>query len=172
LPRSSTSACKHLRDCPGNDNDINTWGAISAATGAKWLAFIGETSLNGAASQLNRMPAMAAAGLLEMIEGPNEWDDAYPLSQGVNLTLAISFQRTQVLPLGRSLGLPVVNISFGAGWTATDNWSGDYNDVGDMSMDADFANPHTYPLPGQNTEGAIIRLDDLAHRRAPASPSS
>src|SRR5262249_3687140 len=37
-----------------------------------------------------------------------------------------------------SLGLPVINMSFGAGWTAANNWAGDYDKVGNLAAYADF----------------------------------
>ncbi len=35
--------------------------------------------------------------------------------------------------MGQQLGLPVINMSFGAGWTAANNWQGDYPRVGNLS---------------------------------------
>ncbi len=42
-------------------------------------------------------------------------------------------------------------MSFGAGWTAANNWQGDYDKVGNLSAYANYANAHTYPNPGQIT---------------------
>ena len=41
------------------------------------------------------------------------------------------------------MGLPVINMSFGSGWTAANNWHGDYDKVGNLSPFADYANAHT-----------------------------
>jgi hypothetical protein len=67
---------KHLRDCPGNDADFASWKIVADGTGAKFLAFIGETSPANAQQQLARMATLAAAGVLSGVEGANEWDDA------------------------------------------------------------------------------------------------
>ena len=54
--------------------------------------------------------------------------------------------------MGQQLGLPVINMSFGAGWTAANDWHGDYGKVGDLSAYANYANAHTYPNAGQRTD--------------------
>jgi hypothetical protein len=58
------------------------------------------------------------------------------------------------------------DISFGAGWTSTNNWQGDYGNVGDLSNYADYANAHTYPTPGQTPDYGISRINGLAHLAA------
>lgn len=155
---------KHLRDCP---NHPSAWQQVATGTGAKFLAFIGETSLSGAQAQLANMPALAA--LLDGVEGANEWDDAYSLSQGVDLQKGATFQQ-QVYQAGQTLHLPVVNMSFGAGWTATNNWQGDYGKVGDLSAVADYGNAHTYPTVGQGTSSSMSRLNGLAKLAAASRP--
>ena len=76
----------------------------------------------------------------------------------------------QVYATGHSLGLPVINMSAGAGWTAANNWQGDYGAVGDLSAYADFANAHTYPNAGQGTDWSMQRLNGLAHLAAASRP--
>ena len=63
--------------------------------------------------------------MLNYIEGGNEEDDSYPQSLGNTLAVTAQFQQ-QVYAMGQQDGLPVINMSFGAGWTAANNWEGDY----------------------------------------------
>src|SRR5262249_7637982 len=93
-------------------------------------------------------------------EGGNEEDDPYPASLGNTLSLTAQFQQ-QVYAAGQALGLRVINMSFGAGWTAANDWQGDYGAVGDLSPYADFANAHTDPL-GSSVDGAMERVNALA----------
>ena len=107
---------------------------------------------------------LAQEGLLNYLEGGNEEDDAYPAALGNTLAITAQFQQ-QVYAAGHALGLPVINMSFGAGWTAANNWQGHYGDVGDLGAYADYANAHTYP-----TGRARHRLDHATAERA--CPSS
>ena len=61
-------------------------------------------------------------------------------------------------------------MSFGSGWTAANNWQGDYGAVGDLSAYTDYANAHTYPNLGQGTDWAIQRLNGLAQLAAASRP--
>lgn len=154
---------KRLRDCPGKDADLSgprAWSVVSAATGCTFLAFIGETSPANAPSQLARFAPLAAQGILDGIEGPNEWDAAFAVNAGATLPAAAAFLQT-VFAEGQALKLPVVNISFGAGWHAP-LWEGNYRSQGDLAAFCDYANAHTYPQPGQTVESALTRLTQLA----------
>ncbi len=71
---------------------------------------------------------------------------------------------------GAALGLPVINMSFGAGWTAVNDYQGDYGAVGNLSGIATYANAHTYPTVGQGTDWAIQRLNGLAQIAATSDP--
>jgi serralysin len=64
----------------------------------------------------------------------------------------------------------VINMSFGAGWTAANDWHGDYDKVGDLSADATYANAHTYPVAGQTTDATIQRLNADARLAAAGRP--
>ena len=79
-----------------------------------------------------------------------------------------------VYQLGHSLGLPVINISFGSGWTSENNWQGDYGTVGDLSKYADYANAHTYPvydpIHPQTPGDTINRLNGLAKLAVTSRP--
>jgi hypothetical protein len=159
---------KHLRDCPGNDADFASWKIVADGTGAKFLAFIGETSPANAQQQLARMATLAAAGVLSGVEGANEWDDAYPIGQGATLALGAALQQ-QVFATGQQLGLPTVNMSFGAGWVPP-LYQGDYGKVGDLSAFTDYGNAHTYPGVGQSVEFSVNRLNGLAKMAAASRP--
>ena len=152
---------KNIRDSAANPLDVHSWLQVSRATGAKFDDFIGETSPSGMQTQLALMPRFAQEGVLNYIEGGNEEDDAYAASQGNNLQITARFQQ-QVSAMGQRLGLPVINMSFGAGWTAANNWHGDYDKVGDLSAYTNYANAHTYPNAGQGTDAAIQQLNSDA----------
>ena len=122
----------NLRDSPANSGDLALWKQVAQATGAKFDAFIGETSPAGMSAELNLISDVAKEGIVNYIEGGNEEDDSYPASLGNNIQITAQFQQ-QVFALGQQLGLPVINMSFGAGWTAANNWQGDYGNVGDLS---------------------------------------
>jgi hypothetical protein len=160
---------KNLRDSPGNDGDVASWRRIADATGAKFIAYMREGSPAGDEEDLARVPALAAQGILNYIEGGNENDDAYALSQGNSIASTAKFQQ-RVFAVGRSLRLPVINMSFGSGWTAANDWRGNYDKVGDLSPFADYANAHTYPLPKQLPEATMRRLNDDARLAASSRP--
>lgn len=163
---------KHIRDCPGQDADVSgprAWSVVASGASCKFLPFIGETGPANAQVQLDRYSKLAAQGILEGAEGPNEWDAAFAIQSGGSLALAAAFQ-PKVFAEGQRLNLPVVNISFGAGWTAANNWQGNYASQGDLSATCDFGNAHTYPQPGQTIGGSIDRLNGLAKLAASSRP--
>lgn len=157
----------NLRDSPGNSGDVSLWQQVAQATGAKFDAFIGETSPSGMSSELATMQQIAQTGILNYMEGGNEEDDAYPASLGNNLSITASFQQ-QLYAAAQAAGLPAINMSFGAGWTAANNWIGDYGNVGDLSAFANYANGHTYPQGAPNSSIEAINSD--AHLAASARP--
>jgi len=160
---------KNLRDSAQSPYDASLWQQVSAATGAKFDDYIGETSPAGMQTDLNLIPQLAQEGILNYIEGGNEEDDAYPVSLGNNQYIAAQFQQ-QVAQLGQQLGLPVINLSFGAGWTAANNWQGDYGTVGDLSAFTDYANAHSYPMMGQTVDSVTTRMNGLANLAASGRP--
>ncbi|HUN40831.1 MAG TPA: type I secretion C-terminal target domain-containing protein [Acetobacteraceae bacterium] len=149
---------KNIRDSAENPSDVQSWLQVSQATGARFDDFIGETSPSDMQTQLALMPQLAAEGVLNYIEGGNEEDDSYAASQGNNLQTAAQFQQ-QVFAMGQQLGLPVINMSFGAGWTGANDWQGDYGTVGDLSAYTNFANAHTYPNAGTSVDSTIQQLN-------------
>jgi hypothetical protein len=66
---------------------------------------------------------------------------------------------------GHNAGLPVFQISFGAGWSVP---TGDYGTVGDLSASATYGNAHTYPAV--NPLGDIASLDKDALLTTPGKP--
>ncbi len=161
---------KTFRDSPNNSGELATYQDIAAKTGAKFDAYIGETSIQGMADQLALFQPFVAAGVVSMVEGPNEEDDSYPAGLGNTIAAAAAFQ-AKVYAFGQANKLPVVNLSFGAGWTAANNWHGDYDKVGDLSTVADYANAHTYPNPPDGSpSGPIAQLDSDAKLAAASRP--
>jgi hypothetical protein len=159
----------NIRDSAQTASDVTTWQQVSLTTGAKFDDFITQTSPTGMATDLGFVQQLAQEGILNYLEGGDEEEDAYPASLGNTLPITAQFQQ-QVYATGHSLGLPVINMSFGSGWTAANNWQGDYGAVGDLSAHADYANAHTYPVSGQLPGDTINRLNGLANLAAASRP--
>jgi hypothetical protein len=163
---------KNLRDSADNPNTVGsngTWQQIANMTGAKFDDYMTEGSPAADLNDLGYAKQLAAQGILNFIEGGNENDNAYALSQGNSIAWTASFQQ-QVYATGYAAGLPVINMSFGSGWTAANNWHGDYDKVGDLSPYADYANAHTYPNAGQTPDSSIKRLNADALLAASSRP--
>ena len=164
---------KNLRDSPQSAGDVGpqgSWQQVANQTHAKFDAYMPEGSLADMQASLNRLPQLAGQGILNYIEGGNEEDDPYAASLGNTLQITAAFQKNQVWPMGQKLGLPVINMSFGAGWTADNGWIGDYAAVGDLQAYASFGNAHTYPMPGQSPDSTIQRINNLARLADSADP--
>jgi len=155
----------NLRDSAQAAGDATLWQQVAQATGAKFDDYIAETSPSGMRMDLSHVAQLAGEGILNYLEGGNEEDDAYPASLGNTLAITAQFQR-QVFATGHQLGLPVINMSFGAGWTAANNWQGDYGEVGNLAAYADYGNAHTYANPGQLPDDTMNRLNGLANLAA------
>ncbi len=160
---------KNLRDSAQTATDAQTWLQVAQATGAKFDDYIAETSPAGMTTDLGFVQQLAQEGILNYLEGGNEEDDSYAASLGNTLQITAQFQQ-QVYATGHSLGLPVINMSFGAGWTYLNNYQGDYGTVGDLSAYTDYANAHTYPNVGQGIDWSIQRLNGLALLAASTRP--
>ena len=150
----------NLRDSPANSGDFSSWQQVAQATGAKFDAYVGETSPGGMSTELGNIQQLAQEGILNFVEGGNEEDDSYPSSLGNTLQIAAQFQQT-LYSVAQSLGLPTINMSFGAGWTAANNWIGDYADVGNLSGITDYANAHTYPAGAPDVTIQQLNADAL-----------
>ncbi len=160
---------KNIRDSAESSTDLISWQQVARATGVKFDDYMPEGSPASLQAALNLVPQLAQEGILNFIEGGNEEDDSYAASQGNTLAITAQFQQ-QVYAMGRQLGLPVINMSFGSGWTAANNWQGDYGAVGDLSAYANYGNAHTYPNPGQTPDAAMQMINALAPLAAAGRP--
>lgn len=160
---------KNIRDSAQTAADASAWQQVAAATGAKFDDYIGENSPAGMLTDLGYVARLAGEGVLNLIEGGNEEDDAYPASLGNTLAITAEFQQ-QVYATAHEFGLQAVNMSFGAGWTAANDWHGDYDKVGNLSAYAAYANAHTYPQTGQTTDSSIQQLNSDALLAAGSRP--
>jgi hypothetical protein len=160
---------RNLRDSAQIAADLTTWQQVAAATGAKFDDYMGEASPAQDLTDLGYVATLAGQGILNFIEGGNENDDPYAIAQGNSIAWTAAFQQ-QVFATGRQLGLPVINMSFGAGWTYLNNYHGDYDKVGDLSPFADYANAHTYPSATRSTEANIKLLNADALLAAGSRP--
>ena len=156
---------KIIRDSDENPSDAQTWLAVAQATGARFDDYIPETSVAGMQTALGYIQQLAQEGILTAIEGGDEEDDSYPASLGNTVQATALFQQ-QLYTLGQQLHLPTINMSFGAGWTATNDWRGDYGTVGNLAAYANYANAHTYPNAGQLPDPSIQRLNTLGEMAA------
>jgi hypothetical protein len=161
---------KNIRDSAQSASDVQTWLQVSRATGAMFDDYIAETSPAGMVADLGFVQQLAQEGILNYLEGGNEEDDPYAQLLGNTLQGTALFQQ-QVYAVGHALGLPVINMSFGSGWTAANDWLGNYGSVGDLSAYADFGNAHTYPGTDQGTDWSIQRLNGLATLAASTRPT-
>ena len=152
---------KNVRDSAESSTDLTSWLQVAQATGVKFDDYMPEGSPASLKAALNLVPQLDQEGILNFIEGGNEEDDSYAASQGNTLAITAQFQQ-QIYAMGQQLGLPVINMSFGSGWTAANNWQGDYGAVGDLSAYANYGNGHTYPNPGQTPDAAIQMINALA----------
>ena len=149
---------KNIRDSAQQASDASAWLQVANATGAKFDDYIGENSPGGMATDLGYVAQLAREGVLNYLEGGNEEDDAYPASLGNTLAITATFQQ-QLYATAHQYGLNAINMSFGAGWTAANDWHGNYDKVGNLSAYANYANAHTYPNVGQATDAAIQQLN-------------
>lgn len=159
----------NVRDSAESGTDLTSWQQVAQATGVKFDDYMPEGSPADMQSALNLVTQLANEGVLNFIEGGNEEDDAYAASQGNTLATTAHFQQ-QVFALGQKLGLPVINMSFGSGWTAANNWQGDYDKVGDLSAYTNYGSAHTYPNPGQTPDDAIQMINGLSKLAAVSRP--
>jgi hypothetical protein len=160
---------RNVRDSAESSTDLTSWQQVAQATGVKFDDYIPEGSPADMQGALNLVTQLANEGVLNFVEGGNEEDDDYAAAQGNTLAITAQFQQ-QVFALGQKLGLPVINMSFGSGWTAVNNWQGDYDKVGDLSAYANYGSAHTYPNPGQTPDDAIQMINGLSKLAAVSRP--
>lgn len=159
----------NLRDSGQGPVCATTWAQVAHATGAKFDDFMGEGSPYGMYFDLGCVAGFARQGILNYVEGGNEEDDAYAVGLGNTLPITAKFQQA-VYATAHALGLPAINMSFGAGWTPVNDWHGDYDKVGNLSAYADYANAHTYPQPNATADSTIQQLNSDAKLAAASRP--
>jgi hypothetical protein len=160
---------KNVRDSAQHDWDLALWTQVAGATGARFDDYMGQGSRAQDTADLNLIGAIAAKNILNFVEGGNENDSPGAISQGNSIAWTSAFQR-QVYSTGHALGLPVINMSFGSGWTAANNWHGNYDKVGDLSPYANYGNAHTYPNVGATPDSTIKLLNADARLAARSRP--
>lgn len=149
---------QNVRDSAEGPFNAAIWASVAKATGVKFDDYIGEQSQVGMRTDMSYITALAHEGILNAIEGGNEEDDPWPQFLGNTLQATAQFQ-VQLYALGHSLGLPVINMSFGQGWTSANDWHGNYDKVGNLSAIADYANGHVYPSGAPEASFALIASD-------------
>src|SRR5258708_4236245 len=154
--------------------------------GRLWTS-ISEASPAGQRTALGYCQAIYGSygsGLIYAVGGPNEEDDAYPQGQGARLPDSAAVQAS-LWSWAHPLGIKVSQMEFGAGWTATNNWEGDYNPTnpginytvpanGDQRYTpggADFGGSHPYLVNKTTTPGArLATIRALALLTTPGQP--
>jgi serralysin len=158
-----------VRDSVISASEAAVWQQVAQATGVKFDDYMPEGAPAWDQDTLTLAAQLAQDGVLAYVEGGNEEDDPYAQANGNTLAWTAQFQQ-QVYAMGQEYDLPVINMSFGSGWTAANNWEGDYPDVGDLSAYTNYANAHTYPNVGQTPDSAIEALNSDAELAASSRP--
>ena len=156
----------NLRDSPESSADLGAtglWQQVATTTGAKFDAYIPEGSVANMQASLSDISTLAKQGILNYVEGGNEEDQPYATSQGNRLAITAAFQE-QVYAVGQHAGLPVINMSFGVGWSTSS--TGDYGTVGNLATYANYANAHTYPGTGNTPLTTLEALNSDAELAA------
>ncbi len=156
---------KSLRDSANSSADLGAnglWQQVADATGAKFDAYLGEGSVSTMQSGLANAVTLAKQGIVNFIEGGNEEDQPYAIGLGNSLAKTAAYQST-VYETAHALGIPVINMSFGTGWS---NATGDYGTVGNLASTADYANDHVYFGTGNTPLSGIQALNSDAELAA------
>ncbi len=152
---------RQLRDWVSRQPDLrDKWQQVQAATGAPFYASIPMASPESqrVALQVMREWLEEAPGLISAIEGGNEEDMPYAAKLGATLEDTAELQH-EVYAVGAAAGVPVVQMSVGAGWKAP-FWEGNYKNFGQPP--ADLGNAHVYMNPGEHPTSALQRIGKLA----------
>jgi hypothetical protein len=151
---------RRLRDWATTDNIVNEWRAINAATGARFHVSIPQTSPAGQRTAFARTQKWLKLypGLIDVIEGGNEPDAPYSVSQGATLEDTALLQH-DVYKAGRKAGVKVAQMSVGAGWHPP-LYEGNYKKFG--KPPADYGNAHAYMNPNEPPSSNLTRIGKLA----------
>src|SRR5581483_3122554 len=82
---------KNLRDSGVYSFVVPIWSQVSAATGAKFLDYLPRLGPSDDVSALNLAPQLAAAGVLNSIEGVDEPDAPNAIADGNSLSWSATF---------------------------------------------------------------------------------
>ena len=170
------------RDWAWSAADGQTWKNVQKAWGpyGRFWTSVDEASPANQRKDLGYEEAIwqSFPGLIYAMGGPNEEDDTYPQSQGATLPDAALVQQslyTWAHSGGRNV--PVSQMEFGAGWTAANDWQGDYNPAHTglhqnyTPGPADFAGAHPYlSNPTQRPVDVLNQLRADAHLATPGKP--
>ncbi len=151
----------HLRDGPiPMGGLLDRYKMVSSATGAKFEAVIetGSPARQRACLDVIKSWFKTTPGLLTGIEGTNEPDTAPAIQAGASLANSAAFQ-TEVYYAGKAAGVPVTQLSVGAGWFAP-LWEGNYKSFG--KPPADYGNAHVYMNKGETPSVSLKRIGELA----------
>jgi len=160
---------KNIRDSAESSADLGTnglWQQVANATGAKFDAYAAEGSVATMESSFNNALTLAGQGIIKYIEGGNEEDQSYSESLGNSLATTAAFQQT-VYAKAHALGISVINMSFGTGWS---NATGDYGTVGNLAAYTNYANDHVYFGTGNTPLSTIQSLNSDAELAASGKP--
>ena len=170
------------RDWAWSAADGRTWKAVQAAWGPLGCFW---TSLDeGSPATQRRNLGLEEAidetypGLIYVMGGPNEEDDTYPQQQGATLPDSVLVQqslRDWAHSGGRSI--PTSQMEFGAGWTAANNWEGDYNPKNTgihqnyTPAPAEIGGAHTYISDAHQRPADVLNhMRMLANLTTPGKP--
>ena len=116
--------------------------------------------------------------LIAVMGGPNEEDDTYPQQQGATLPDSVRVQQS-LYDWAHSGGraVPTSQMEFGAGWTAANNWQGDYNPQNTgihqnySPAPAEIGGAHTYiSSPQERPVDVLNHVRMLAQLTTPGRP--
>lgn len=171
------------RDWPSSSGEGSTFKSVQSnwsSLGRLWTS-IGEDSPTGQRNDLSYDESIYGTygtGLIYTIGGPNEEDDSYPQGLGATLPDSATVQG-MLYSWAHSSGrnIPVSQMEFGAGWTANNNWQGDYNPsdtgIGENYTPggADYGGAHTYISNTSQTPASVLNtLRSLANLTTPGKP--
>ncbi len=151
---------RRARDWATRDDLITKWSTINNATGITFHISIPQTSPINQRIALARMQnwLKTSPKIIDVIEGANEPDTAYPMALGATLADSTLLQ-SQVYTVGNSAGVKVSQLSVGGGWVAP-LYEGNYKNFGHPP--ADYGNAHTYLNPTVPPSVALERIGELA----------
>lgn len=160
---------RKARDWSTRNDVVTKWRTINTATRITFHASIPQASPKGQREALTRIQTWLKSypGVIDAIEGSNEPDVSYSLSQGASLADSALLQ-PQVYSVGKGAGIPVIQMSVGGGW-APPLWEGNYKKFG--FPPADFGNAHVYMNIGEPPSISLKRIGELAQYSVKGKPA-